>query len=121
MDTIVTIVQIIIGLGILNVWLLRYNRSTAYRGGNARNMKEEFQVYGLPVWFMTVIGAIKVVLAVMLLAGVVVHGLTTPAAYGMAVLMLGAVAMHVKVRDPVKKALPALTVLVLSLFVAIQG
>jgi hypothetical protein len=35
----------------------------------------------------------------------------------MAVLMFGAVAMHMKVRDPIKKSLPALLVLLLCLIV----
>jgi hypothetical protein len=34
--------------------------------------------------------------------------------------MLGAVAMHVKVKDPLTKSLPALSLLVLSLIVAAQ-
>jgi hypothetical protein len=33
--------------------------------------------------------------------------------------MLGAVAMHVKVKDPLKKSLPALTMLVLCIIVAV--
>lgn len=40
--------------------------------------------------------------------------LTRPAAIGIAVLMLGAVSMHLKVRDPIKKTLPAQTLLALS-------
>jgi len=42
---------------------------------------------------------------------------TRPAAYGMAVLMLGAIVMHFKVKDPLKKSLPAFTMLLLSLIV----
>ena len=38
--------------------------------------------------------------------------------YLLAVLMLGAVSMHVKVRDPLKKTLPSMSVLVLCLVVA---
>lgn len=45
-----TIIQLVIALGILNVWLLRFGKTTAWRGGAAKNMKEEFAVYGLPSW-----------------------------------------------------------------------
>ena len=45
------IAQVIVGLGLLNVWLVRFNKSTEYRGGAAANMREEFATYGLPVWF----------------------------------------------------------------------
>ena len=57
------IAQLIIGLGILNVWLLRFNKATAYRAGNAKNMKEEFSAYGLPLWFMWVVGGLKILFA----------------------------------------------------------
>ena len=35
--TIGSILQVIVGLGLLNVWLLRRQSSTAYRGGDAKN------------------------------------------------------------------------------------
>ncbi len=54
MEYIRSIAQLIIALGILNVWLLRFNKATSYRGGAAKNMTEEFATYGLPVWFMWV-------------------------------------------------------------------
>jgi hypothetical protein len=119
METVRLVVQIIIALGIANVWLLRFGRSTSWRGGGATNMKEEFAVYGLPGWFMRIVGALKLLLAAALVAGIWVPELVRPAAIGMAVLMLGAVAMHVKVEDPARKSLPAFTMLVLSVFVAV--
>ena len=120
MNTITTIFQIIIALGIFNVWFLRAKKATAWRGGNATSMREEFAAYGLPNWFMGLIGFAKVTLAICLLAGLLVPALTQPAAIGMAVLMLGAVSMHVKVKDPLKKSLPAFCMLVLSLIVAVS-
>lgn len=110
--------QWIMGLGILNVWLVRASRPTAYRGGNAQNMKEEFSVYGLPAWFMMAIGTVKVILALGLMAGTWIPGLVQPAAIAMAVLMAGAVSMHIKVKDSLKKTLPSLAMLALSLFVS---
>ncbi len=118
MELAVKIVQIIIALGIFNVWVLRYGKPTSWRGGDAKNMREEFEVYGLPVWFMGVIGALKLLFATLLIAGVWFPALTMPAALGLAVLMLGAIVMHVKVKDPLQRLLPAVSVLVLCLFVA---
>jgi hypothetical protein len=63
MNYLIIVLQLVVALGILNVWLLRANRATAYRGGNAKNMREEFATYGLPYWFMCVIGVLKVALA----------------------------------------------------------
>lgn len=111
--------QLLIALGIFNVWLIRFSKSTKYRGGNAENLREEFRVYGLPNWFMVVIGISKVALACCLIAGFLYPALTRPAAMGMALLMLGAIAMHLKVRDPLLKSLPAVAMLAMSLFVAL--
>jgi hypothetical protein len=119
METAVIVIQVIIGLGIFNVWILRYGKPTQWRGGEATNMREEFEAYGLPLWFMQVIRFLKLLFAACLIAGIWVPILTKPAAIGMAVLMLGALAMHVKVKDPVKKSLPAFTMLVLSVIVAV--
>lgn len=119
MSIIVTIIQVIVALSIYNVWLLRSGRATNWRGGDARTMKEEFEVYGLSVWFMGVVGFLKLLFATGLLAGVWYPVLTLPSAVGLAVLMLGAVAMHFKVSDPPLKALPAFTMLVLCVLVAL--
>jgi hypothetical protein len=76
-------------------------------------MREEFAVYGLPGWVMYGVGGLKVVAALSLLAGIWVHVVVLPAAAVVAVLMVGALAMHLKVRDPLAKSLPAFSVLVL--------
>ncbi len=114
METLVQICQIVVGCGLLNVWLLRFNQSTAYRGGTAANMLEEFAAYGLPAWSCYLVGFLKVASAFALLAGLLYPAIVLPAAVVIALLMAGAVAMHVKVGDPLKKSLPALSVLVLS-------
>ena len=119
MNTLITIAQIVIAAGLLNVWLVRARNPTPFRGGDARNMREEFAEYGLPSWAMGVVGTLKVSLALMLLASVWIPSLLQPAAIGVAALMCGAVAMHTKVRDPLVKSVPALTLLVLSVFVSV--
>lgn len=107
--------QVAIGIGILNVWLVRFNESTRYRGGNATNMREEFAVYGLPGKLVWVIGTIKIVSAVLLLAGIAFPGLITPSATVLAILMLSAIALHLKVKDPLVKSIPAAGVFLLCL------
>jgi hypothetical protein len=119
MHIIVIIAQLVIALGILNVWLLRFGQSSSWRGGDATDMKQEFAVYGLPEKAVYIVGFFKLLFAVLLILGIWVHVLTIPAALGMAVLMLGAVGMHIKAGDAPKKSLPAGSVLILCLFVAI--
>ena len=111
--------QLIVALGILNVWMLRSGKATPYRGGAAKNLREEFAAYGLPFWFMCVIGVLKVGLALALLAAIWIHGVAQPAAIGLGLLMLGAFVMHLKVKDPIKKALPSIAVLAMCAAIAL--
>jgi hypothetical protein len=101
-------------LWILNVWFNRFNKDTGYRGGNATNMKEEFEEYGLSETTMYAVGAAKVSLAGLMLAGLVAPRVSRPASIGLATFMLGAIGMHIKVGDPVKRYLPALSVFSLA-------
>ncbi len=109
-----TALQLILGLGLLNVWLLRSGNATAYRGGDSTTLRQEFEAYGLPTWFFYLVGALKVSCAVALIVGLWVPALLTPAVSVLVALMLGALAMHVKVNDPLIKSLPAALMLAMS-------
>tara|TARA_B100001146_G_scaffold128782_1_gene112973 strand:- start:141 stop:506 length:366 start_codon:yes stop_codon:yes gene_type:complete len=119
METIGLVAQVIAALWIFNVWILRFNKATEYRGGDAKNMVEEFEAYGLPSWAMYLIGATKLTFAALLLIGVWVDALVRPAAIGLALLMLGAISMHLRVGDRLKKSAPAISVFTLSALAAI--
>jgi len=119
MSNLIFVAQIIVALGIFNVWLIRQGRPSPWRGGDAESLSEEFQVYGLPHWFMRIVIILKVGLAALLIVGLWVPELTKPAALGIAILMLGAILMHLKVKDPLKKSFPATGMLMLSLAVAV--
>jgi len=111
------IFQVIIGLGLLNVWLIRASSATSYRGGDARNLKDEFATYGLPSPVFYMVGSLKVLAGVLLLAGLAYAPVVAPAAGVVAVLMAGALAMHIKVGDPPSKSVPAMLMLLMSAFV----
>ena len=104
---------------ILNVWFNRFNKDTGYRGGNATNMVEEFEEYGMSKKQMYAVGAVKVGLAGMLLAGHRYPRVVRPASVGLAGMMFGAIGMHMKVKDPIKRSLPAVTVAGLSVASAV--
>ncbi len=119
MEKVTLLLQLVIAAGIFNVWVVRFKKASAYRGRSAQNMPEEFAAYGLPPWFMASIGVLKVGCAVALIAGLWWPRLTDPAALVLAVLMLGAIAMHGKVKDPLIKWLPAFLVLLMSVLVVL--
>ena len=108
------LLQMIVGLGLLNVWLVRGNAATSYRGGSAQTLQEEFATYGLPGFAFYLVGALKIGAAVILLAGVWMALPVREAAGLVAALMLGAIVMHIKVGDPAVKSLPAAVMLAMS-------
>ena len=117
MDYVIIILKVIVGVSLLNVWLINFNKSTPFRGGSASNMKEEFSNYGLPEWVMYVVGGLKVIFAIVLIASIWMVQYEDYAALGIAGLMLGAVSMHIKIKDSLKKTYPAALFLVFSLII----
>ena len=111
------ILQIIVAAGLLNVWLFRYSKETVYRGQSAKNLKEEFAAYGLPEWFHYFIGFLKIGSALALIFGLWNHQVALAGASLISVLMLGAIAMHIKVKDPLKKSVPAVLMLLMSIVI----
>lgn len=118
MIEIAIVAQLIVAATVISVWTIRYNQATAWRGGEAESMPEEFQTYGLSQGMLTLTRITKLTLATMLVAGIWVTDLAAIAAVGMAGLMVVAVAMHIKVGDSVRKSVPAFSMLVLCLIVA---
>jgi uncharacterized membrane protein YphA (DoxX/SURF4 family) len=111
--TINSVLQIIVGLGLLNVWLLRPARGTSYRGGAARTLREEFATYHLPSAAFYVVGALKIVAGVVMLAGLWWPLPVRAAAGVVGALMVGAIVMHIRIKDPIMKSVPAAIMLML--------
>jgi len=116
---IAALLQIIVGAGLLNVWLIRGKAATSYRGGKATTLKQEFTVYGLPEAAFYVVGGLKIAAGIILIAGVWIPLPVRLAAGVVALLMIGALAMHVKVGDAPMKSLPALLMLLMSVAIVI--
>lgn len=108
-------IKIGIFISIINVWFFRFKKPTPFRGGEANSMSQEFKAYGLPENFIYVIGALKVGSALALFISIWMPEFTIYPAAIMAALMLGAILMHLKIKDPLNKAIPAAIFLVLSL------
>lgn len=117
-DTVVLVLQVAIALVIFAVWIFRPNLNTNYRAGNAKNIFEEFAVYGLPKWSVYAIGATKLCLASMLIIGIWYTQLVQYAVMAMGILMAGALICHLKTRgDPLSRATPASLMLVMCVLV----
>ncbi len=107
MDTYAAAAQIVIAVSIAIVWVGRFD-----------NIVKEFKQYGLPDVVRNVVGATKISLATLLVAGIWYPALVAGPALIMAFLMLCAQGAHVRVKNPWHKFVPSLALLLLSLFVA---
>jgi hypothetical protein len=72
----------------------------------------------LPNWLRDSVGIAKLTLALLLLIGIGRERFALVGALGLALLMVAAVSTHVRVRNPVAKMLPALTLLAASVAIA---
>ena len=99
--------QIIIAVSIVVVWVFRFD-----------NIIKEFKQYGLSDLVRNMVGASKISLSALLIAGVFYPGLVLFSSLGMAFFMFCAQLAHVKVKNPLTKYIPSLVFLTLSLFIA---
>ena len=107
MDSFVILLQLLIAAAMLDVWLIRYNSPGFSRGGNAKTMAEEFRVYGLPDWFGNLIRFLKLTAGGMMVLGIWWYQFALVSGFCLTIMMMGAMSMHFKVKDPVYKVLPS--------------
>jgi uncharacterized membrane protein YphA (DoxX/SURF4 family) len=99
--------QSLVAASIFFVWVVRYG-----------NIVEEFKQFDLPDWLRDLVGILKLTFSLMLLIGIDRAPFAIIGGIGISILMLGALLTHVRVKNPVFKMLPSLTLLVLSLAIA---
>ena len=118
MNYIIIAFIIIVGISILNVWLLQQNKPTRWRGGDAKTIVEEFKVYGFSKNFCYLIGFLKVSLAIILMASIQFEMLTLIGSLGLSALLAGSILMHIIVKDAWYKSFPAFLFIVMNLIIA---
>lgn len=107
MNTISVCAQIIIAVSVAYVWIFRYD-----------NLVIEFKQYGIADLLRNMVGATKIALSTLLIAGIWYPALVLTPALLMVGLMGCAQLAHIKVKNPWPKFVPSAMLLVLSLFVA---
>jgi hypothetical protein len=107
MESLSALLQGTIAASIWIVWVFRFE-----------NIVREFHQFGYPDWFRNLIGATKLSLAALLVAGIWFPALVFLPAVVMATLMVGAQLTHFRVKNPIPKFIPSLALLALSIAVA---
>jgi len=107
MESLIISSQIVLAGSVAFVWIFRFD-----------NIVKEFKQFGLPDLIRNMVGASKIAISTLLIAGI---WYTVPVLYSalaMAFLMICAQIAHFKVKNPLTKHLPSLVLLILSLFIA---
>ena len=107
MNNLTNFAQIVIAVSVCFVWIFRFD-----------NIVKEFKQYGIPDLLRNLVGASKIALSTLLVAGIWYESLVLIPALLMAFLMICAQMAHLKVKNPWFKFVPSFILLILSLFIA---
>lgn len=102
------VTQIAVALSVYHVWTFRYH-----------NVVKEFQQFGLSDLTRNLVGASKIAVATLLIAGVWFSSLVHFSAAMMGLFMIVAQYFHFKNKSPFIKRLPSLILLILCVFIAL--
>lgn len=102
--------QIIVAASVAFVWILRLD-----------NVIQEFKQFGLSDLTRTFVGATKISLATLLIAGIWYAPLVLIPAVLMGLLMIAAQFFHFKIKNPLKKHLPSLFLLILCVLIVLYS
>jgi uncharacterized membrane protein YphA (DoxX/SURF4 family) len=101
------VLQAMIAASVFFVWVVRYP-----------NIVEEFKQWGLPDWLRDSVGIAKLTFSLLLLIGIEREQFAVVGGIGLALFMVAAFGTHLRVKNPVVKMLPSLTLMAASLTIA---
>ncbi len=111
-------------VGILNVVLILFSAISFLGYGSAcflsSSMKREFERYRLGSQ-RTLVGGLQLCAAIGLLAGLSLPWMGRAAAAGLALMMLVAVGVRIKIKDSRRQTVPALVYLVLNAYLSLAA
>ena len=110
MEVFLKLLQLTVALSVAYVWIFRY-----------QNVLKEFEQFGLSDLTRNLVGATKISLATLLVAGIWYPSLVLIPSCLMGLLMISAQYFHFKISNPYIKHLPSLILLVLCTFIALSS
>ena len=103
-DILFTVCKVLLSVSLFYVWVVRYE-----------NIKKEFIDYKLPTWLRDLVGILKLSFSLMIISND--KNLVWIGSMGIIVLMIGALATHLKVKNSFQKMIPAVTLSILCLMI----
>lgn len=108
MEKLLILSQLVLGLSVAFVWVFRYD-----------NVVKEFKQFGLSDLTRNFVGAAKMAMATLIIAGIWFPSLVQIPALIMGMFMVAAQYFHFKIKNPINKHLPSLVLLLLCVFIAL--
>lgn len=108
MEKLLILSQLVLGPSVAFVWIFRYD-----------NVVKEFKQFGLSDLTRNFVGAAKIAMATLIIAGIWIPSLVQIPALMMGMFMVAAQYFHFKIKNPFNKHLPSLVLLLLCVFIAL--
>ena len=108
MENLLCLAQLVVALSVAFVWIFRYD-----------NVVKEFTQFGLNDLTRNFVGASKIALATLLVAGIWYPLLVQIPSVLMGLFMIAAQYFHFKIKNPFSKHLPSLILLMLCAIIAL--
>jgi hypothetical protein len=108
MENLLSLAQVVVALSVAFVWIFRYD-----------NVVKEFKQFGLNELTRNFVGASKIALATLLVAGLWYPSLVLISSVLMGLFMIAAQYFHFKIKNPFSKHLPSLILLILCAIIAL--
>lgn len=103
-----TIIQVILGLGFIMFGLMKFG---------SKQMVEGFKHYGYSAGFRIFTGAVEILAAALLIAGIWNEALAAIGSFLVVATMIGAIITHIKIKDSLKDMMMPIVLLVLGVIV----
>ena len=110
MENLLSLAQLVLALSVAYVWIFRYD-----------NVVKEFKQFGLNDLTRNFVGASKIALATLLVAGIWYPSLVQIPSVLMGLFMISAQYFHFKIKNPLIKHLPSLILLILCAVIALKS
>ena len=107
MEHMIKVAQLIVGISVLFVWIFRFD-----------NIIKEFKQFGLSDLMRSFVGASKIALATLLIAGVWYPSFVQIPSIFMGIFMISAQYFHFRAHNPFIRRVPSLIFLILCAFIA---
>lgn len=108
MENLLCLAQLVVALSVAYVWIFRYD-----------NVVKEFKQFGLNDLTRNFVGATKIALATLLVAGIWYPLLVQIPSVLMGLFMIAAQYFHFKIKNPFSKHLPSLILLIMCAIIAL--